>query len=131
MRIMKFSAIALAILIPCLAASLGEVDKAKTFGNPSAPVRIELFSDFQCPGCKSFHETLLPVLIRDYVATGKAYIYNYEFPLQAHQYSRQAAHLATAAASVGKYSQVADALFRQQTAWSNTGKVWDAVAPVL
>ncbi len=128
---MKPSAIALAALLPCLAASLGEVDKAKTFGNPGAPVRIELFSDFQCPGCKAFHEVLLPVIIRDYVVPGKAYIFNHEFPLAMHPHSREAANLATAAATVGKYSQVADVLFLNQASWGTNGKVWETVATVL
>jgi protein-disulfide isomerase len=128
---MKSYAVALAALLPCLAASLGDVDRAKTIGNPGAPVRIELFSDFECPGCKAFHETLLPVIIRDYVVPGKAYIFNHEFPLQMHHYSREAANLATAAATIGKYQQVADVLFQNQTSWGATGKVWDTVATVL
>jgi protein-disulfide isomerase len=48
-----------------------------------------------------------------------------------HQYSREAAGYATAAARLGKYEQVADALFLKQVAWSASGKVWDAVANVL
>ena len=128
---MKSCAIALVALLPCLAASLGDVNKAKMIGNPNAPVRIELFSDFQCPGCKSFHESLLPVIVRDYVIPGKVYILNHEFPLTMHAYSREAANLATAAATIGKYQQVADALFLNQLSWGTTGKVWDTVAAVL
>ena len=128
---MKSYAVALAALLPCLAASLDGVDKAKMIGNPSAPVRIDLFSDFQCPGCKAFHETLLPTLIRDYIVPGRAYIVNREFPLTMHPYSRQAANYATAAAAIGKYQQVADALFLNQVSWSTSGKVWETVAGVL
>jgi protein-disulfide isomerase len=130
MKFMKPFAIALAVLLPCLAASLGE-DRAKIFGNPAAPVRIEVYSDFQCPACKGFHEVLLPILMRDYVVPGKAYIYNHEFPLPMHPHSRAAAQLATAAASIGKYSQVADVLFQQQASWGTSGKVWETVATVL
>ena len=128
---MKPYAVALIALLPCLAASVGDVDKAKILGNPGAPVRIDLFSDFQCPGCKAFHESLLPVMIRDYVVPGKAYIVQHEFPLQMHPYSREAANFATAAATVGKYQQVADALFLNQNSWGTSGKVWDTVAAVL
>jgi protein-disulfide isomerase len=128
---MKLPAVAIACLLPCLAASLGEVDKAKTWGNPGAPVRIELFSDFQCPGCRGFHVILLPMVMRDFVVPGKAYIFNHEFPLTMHPYSREAANYATAAAAVGKYQQVADVLFREQSVWGTNGKVWDAVASVL
>jgi len=40
-----------------------------------------------------------------------------EFPLRMHQYSREAANYATAAARLGKYQQVADALFLNQLVW--------------
>lgn len=71
------------------------------------------------------------MIIRDYVVPGKAYIFNHEFPLPMHPYSRDAANLAVAAASIGKYQQVADALFRNQESWGATGKVWETVAAVL
>jgi protein-disulfide isomerase len=128
---MKPLAVALATLFPCLAASVGEVDKAKTIGNPGAPVKMELFSDFQCPACKGFHDGLLQTIIRDYVVPGKACVVMHEFPLQMHPYSREAANYAEAAAHIGKYQQVADALFKNQATWGANGKVWDTVASVL
>jgi protein-disulfide isomerase len=48
-----------------------------------------------------------------------------------HPYSREAAGYAVAATQVGKYQQVADALFRTQALWALNGKVWDTVATVL
>jgi protein-disulfide isomerase len=48
-----------------------------------------------------------------------------------HQHSRQAANYAVAAARVGAYSPVADALFRGQESWSASGNVWGAVAGAL
>jgi protein-disulfide isomerase len=128
---MKLIAVALVALLPCLAASLGDTEKAKSIGNPAAPVRIDIYSDFQCPACKGFHENVLPMLIRDYVQAGKVYIVSREFPLAMHPYSREAAGYALAATQVGKYQQVADALFRTQAVWSTNGKVWDTVAAVL
>jgi protein-disulfide isomerase len=130
---MKLFAIAVAALLPCLAASLGlgDVEKAKSIGNPAAPVRIDVYSDFQCPACKGFHENLLPTIIKDYVVPGKVYIVSHEFPLTMHQYSREAAGYAVAATQVGKYQQVSDALFKIQAVWSTNGKVWDTVAAVL
>jgi protein-disulfide isomerase len=128
---MKLSAFALAALLPCLAASLGNIEKSKSIGNPGAPVRIDVYSDFQCPACKGFHENVLPMLIRDYVAQGKVYVVSREFPLTMHPYSREAAGYAVAATQVGKYQQVADALFHTQAAWTANGKVWDTVAAVL
>jgi protein-disulfide isomerase len=121
---------ALFALVPVLVAA-PSIDKAKAFGNPSAPITIELFSDFQCPSCRSFHKDLLPALMRDYVVPGKAYLVYKEFPLPGHNHSREAAAYACAAARVGKYEQVADALFQNQPSWSADGKVFDTVAAAL
>ena len=127
---MKPVALALVLLLPCLAVG-ADVDRAKAIGNPSAPLRLDLYSDFQCPHCKMLHETVLPAILRDYVATGKAYLVSREFPLNGHPYAREAAGYATAAARIGKYQPVADAIFQNQNSWGMTGKVWDTVAAVL
>jgi protein-disulfide isomerase len=114
-----------------VALAPADVERAKTVGDPAAPVHIEVYSDFQCPGCKIFHETVLPLLVKDYVTQGKICIITHEFPLTMHPYSREAANYATAAAEVGKYQQVADTLFQNQAVWGASGKVWDTVAVVL
>jgi protein-disulfide isomerase len=67
----------------------------------------------------------------DYVQTGKAFLVFRESPLQAHVHSRAAALLAVAAARIGKYQTVSDALFRTQQAWGSSGNVWGTVAAVL
>ena len=127
---MKVLVLALAALWPGLAAS-SDANPGKSLGSPSAPIRIEVFSDFECPACKGLHEQILPLVFKDYVIPGKVYLVSHEFPLRMHQYSREAANYATAAAQLGKYQQVADALFLNQVAWAANGKVWDAVANVL
>lgn len=40
-------------------------------GDPNAPIRIEEFSDFQCPYCERFHEQTEPLLRQYYIDTGK------------------------------------------------------------
>jgi protein-disulfide isomerase len=129
---MKLIAAMLAALLPCLAAG-PPIDKGKTLGSPTAPVLIEIFSDFECPACKAFHEDELPLLMKDFVTSGKVCIVSREFPLNipAHKYSRVAAGLATAAARVGEYDAVANLLFHTQESWGESGKVWETVAPIL
>jgi protein-disulfide isomerase len=127
---MKPVALAIVLLLPCLAIG-PDIDTAKAVGNPTAPIRLDLYSDFQCPHCKMLHETILPAIIKDYVASGKAYFVSHEFPLNGHNYAREAANYATAAARIGKYQQVTDAIFQNQNTWGMTGKVWDVVAAVL
>jgi protein-disulfide isomerase len=129
---MKTFVLALALMAAAVAAG-PEVDKSRILGSPSAPVRMDLFSDFTCPHCKMLHEQILPKLISDYVTPGKAYVVLHEYTLTGpgHQHSKTASLYADAAAKVGKYQQVCDALFATQGSWATSGKVWEAVAPAL
>jgi protein-disulfide isomerase len=69
----------------------------------------------------------------DYVVNGKVYIVDRAFPLTGagHEHSREAFEYAVAAARIGKYQQVADALYAQQATWAIGGNVWAAVASAL
>ncbi len=129
---MKTLALALALLLPCVAA-VPEAEKGRTMGNPSAPLLFELYSDFMCPHCKLLHEQILPAIILDYVKSGKAYLIYREYPLAipSHVYAREAAAYAVAASRVGKYQEVSDALFRTQDTWGSNGAIWASIAPVL
>lgn len=42
-----------------------------SMGDPNAPIKIEEFSDFQCPYCERFHEQTEPLLKQYYIDTGK------------------------------------------------------------
>jgi len=126
---MKTFALAIALMLPCLAAG----PEGKSMGNPSAPLKMDLFDDFTCPHCKMLHEQILPRIIADYVTPGKAYLVFHEFTLTGpgHEHSRTASMYAAAAARVGKYQQVCDALFLTQSSWAMSGKVWETVSPAL
>jgi protein-disulfide isomerase len=128
---MSLRALALAALLPFLAVS-ADWDQNKIQGSCTS-VAIEIYSSFDCPHCKILHEGMLQQMIKDLVVPGKACIVSREFPLSGlgHEHAREAANLATAAARINKYSQVADALFKNQVAWATTGKVWDTVASAL
>jgi protein-disulfide isomerase len=126
---MKMFALALALMLPCLAAG----PDGKSVGNPAAPLRMDLYSDFTCPHCKVLHGEILPKIMADYVTPGKAYLVFHEFTLTGpgHEHSKTASLYAAAAARVGKYQQVCDALFQAQSSWAVSGKVWETVSPVL
>lgn len=123
------------ILAAALGLSAAAIDapKGRTMGLPTAPIVMELYSDFMCPHCKHLHEDMLPAIILDFVKTGKAFLIFREFPLDIpqHLYARPAANFAVAAARVGKYQQVSDALFKNQAQWGISGKVWETVATAL
>jgi protein-disulfide isomerase len=42
-----------------------------SMGDPNAPIKIEEFSDFQCPFCERFHQETEPLLRQYYIDTGK------------------------------------------------------------
>ncbi|HMD48584.1 MAG TPA: thioredoxin domain-containing protein [Bryobacteraceae bacterium] len=119
-----------ALALASVAVALGN-QPLNTRGSASSPIKMEVFSDYQCPGCKALYESTLRPLIDNYVDKGKVYLVHYEFPLPMHAYAMQAACYALAARRIGKYDQVSDVLFRQQQSWSATGKVGDAACSVL
>ncbi len=100
-----------------------DLSSGKTFGSKNAPITMEVFSDFQCPSCRALYEDTLKLLINDYVAAGKVYLVHRDFPLPMHKYSRIAARYANAAARIGKFEQVAAALFDNQAAWTQDGNI--------
>jgi protein-disulfide isomerase len=121
------------LFLCALVAGSVEPDSAsgKAQGFPTAPIRIEVFSDFECPHCKLLFEETLRPLMREYVASGKVYLIHRDFPLPNHPHAREAASYANASARVNKYEEVSSALFSLQTSWSASGKVEEAVATVL
>ena len=92
---------------------------------------MEVFSDFQCPACKTLFTTTNRQLMDNYVTTGKVYLVHRDFPLPMHAYSRKAASYARAAAQMGKTEAVEQALFENQEKWEQSGDVEGTVAAVL
>ncbi len=112
-------------------AGVNDIDPHKAFGSKSAPVVMEVFSDYQCPACKTLFLTTNRQLMESYVSTGKVFLIHRDFPLPMHAYSRVAARYARAAAEIGKVEQVEKSLFENQEKWEQTGDVDGTVAAVL
>lgn len=108
-----------------------DIDPHKAFGSKSAPIVMEVFSDYQCPACRTLFVTTNRQLMDNYVSTGKVYLIHRDFPLAMHAYSRVAARYARAAADIGKIELVEKALFENQDKWEQTGDVDGTVAAVL
>jgi len=49
-----------------------------SLGNPNAPVKMDVWEDFQCSGCLSYSTKLEPQVLQAYVETGKVY-YTFHF----------------------------------------------------
>lgn len=91
----------------------------QSIGDPDAPVKIEEYSDFQCPYCRVFHDEAFPQILRDYVETGKVYFTYRNFPIvdarSATKESTNAAKASVCAAQQGKFFEFHDVLFANQT----------------
>lgn len=103
--------------------------------NPNAPVLLEVFSDHQCPACRRFYLDVTRPLLADYAMKGKVCVVYHEFPLQQHQYAREAARYTRAAIAAGLSQQdwvrLSDALYYYQAQWSADGNVEAVVANAL
>ena len=84
-----------------------------SMGDPNAPVKVEEFSDFQCPYCKMFGEEMEPVIVKEYVATGKVHFTYTPFSFLGPE-SIKAAEAAYCAADQGKFWEYHDLIFAKQ-----------------
>ena len=82
-------------------------------GPENAPITIVEFSDFQCPYCAGVQPTLKEILAA--FPNDVRLIYK-QYPLNIHQYARQAAVASLAAHAQGKFWQMHDKLFGNYTA---------------
>jgi protein-disulfide isomerase len=100
-------------------------------GPPKSPVRIEVYSDFECPYCRDLYLTVTRQVLQDY--SNKVCVVYHEFPLSTHRYSQEAARYAEAASRMGQETllRVFDALFMDQANWSQTGGIDTVIAKAL
>lgn len=116
-------------VLPRVTAAM--IAAGKTYGVQTAPIRIDEYSDFECPHCQHLYLDTLRPLINEYVADGKVYLVHHDFPLPMHTYARQAAYYADAAAAIGKFEPVEAAIFLHQDQWAVNGNVEPFVAAAL
>jgi protein-disulfide isomerase len=109
-------------------------ESGRILGGPSnAAVKLEVFSDFQCPSCREFYlSTIVPVL-HEYASKGKVCVIYHEFPLNMHIYSRDAARYSIAAYRLGqlKWIPVVNSLYQNQAWWALDGNIGATVARVM
>ena len=60
-------------------------------GNANAPIRLEVFSDYECPSCRAFYLQTMKQIFTDYADTGKVCVVYREYP--TYPRSREAARL--------------------------------------
>lgn len=95
--------------------SAAPVDKT-SIGDPSAPVKMDVWEDFQCSACMYYSQNTAPLVIQNYVETGKVYYVFHFFPAissyaPGNTESEHSANAAMCAADQGKFWDYHDILF--------------------
>jgi protein-disulfide isomerase len=103
----------------------------KTSGSASAPITLEIYSDYECPYCARFFDETVPLIVAQYVATGKARLIHRDLPLSQHRWSHLAARYANAAGELGQYDLAVNRIFQTQAAWRDNGNIDAQLAQVL
>ena len=92
-----------------------------TLGEPTAPITIVEFSDFECSYCRRFHEQVFPQLKSEYIDTGMVRFVHKDLPLPFHPHALPAAAAARCAGEQNRYWDIYSSLFNQQNCLSCKG----------
>jgi protein-disulfide isomerase len=117
---------------PAVADSVtARADAARIQGSPSASVWVVEVSDFQCPFCKTWHDSVYDAFRREFVTAGTVRFAYINYPLPNHANAMPAAEAAMCAGVQGKFWEMHDGLFERQHDWAhvpNASAVFDSVA---
>jgi len=94
---------------------------APTLGSADAPVTIVEFSEFECPYCKRFHQTVLGPLKEQYIAKGLVRFVHKDLPLPFHRQAHLSARVARCSPTEEGYWEIYNRLFDRQTCLSCEG----------
>jgi protein-disulfide isomerase len=90
-----------------------------SIGDPSAPVVIYEFADFQCPACAQYASIYAPIIKQRLVDTGLVRYVHYDFPLtQIHPHAFLAARAGRCANEQGGFWQFHDLTYARQRRWT-------------
>ncbi len=89
-------------------------------GSAIAPVVVVNFSDFGCPFCGSFARETEPVLVKEYVETGKVFIKYVPFVMGMFPNGAEAARAAECSGEQGRFWPMHDRLYDRQKEWKGS-----------
>jgi len=87
-------------------------------GNPTAPVEVVEYADFECPGCGQYATITEPDVRTKLVNTGKIRVRYMDYPLPMHKNTWDASLAAACANDQGKFWEMHDAIFAAQDRWN-------------
>lgn len=91
-------------------------DDPRALGDIDAPIVLHEWTDFRCPYCGAFSRDTLPVLIEEYVDTGKVRLEIHDAALVGGENSVLIAAAARAAGDEGRYFEFYDAVYLEMEA---------------
>ncbi len=90
-----------------------------SLGREDAPVTMVEFSDYQCPFCKRHFLTVLPIIKKEYIDTGKIRYVFRDFPIASlHPQAKKGHEAAYCAREQNKYWEMHDTLFENSKDFS-------------
>ncbi len=90
-------------------------------GDADAPVVVREFSDYQCPACARFSDSVKR-LFEEYVESGQVRFVYFDFPLDQHPNAVPAAMAARCAGDQDGYWPMHVALFEGQSQWADAAR---------
>jgi protein-disulfide isomerase len=84
-------------------------------GKSDAPLTLVAYTDYQCPFCGRFETGTFPELKKNYIDTGKLRYILRDMPLDFHPFALKAAQSAHCAGDQGKFWEMKELLFKNQT----------------
>ncbi|MBI2829463.1 MAG: thioredoxin domain-containing protein [Acidobacteria bacterium] len=92
-----------------------QLDRAPLRGDAAARVTLVEVSDFECPFCSRHFKQTSQLIEKDYVQSGRIRLAFLHFPLASHRNAFKAAEAGACAADQGKFWEMRDRLFSNQT----------------
>ncbi len=111
---------ALAIPENSTTSAMGGTEMVHVRGRAAAPVTLVEFGDFQCPPCATLADPINK-FEREYASRLRVVFRH--LPLANHQHAREAALASEAAGLQGRFWEMHDLLYREQSVWSKAQDV--------
>ncbi len=92
-------------------------DRGRIEGDSATRVWLVVAGDFQCAECKRWHDDVLPVVRKEYVATGRVRLAFLNLPQPSHLNAMTAALAAGCASADGRFWETASRIFATQALW--------------
>ncbi len=93
-------------------------------GDPSAPITLIEFGDFQCSNCGRFYTNTLPLIEKNFINTGKVNFVYRDFPIQSiHLNAVPAAIAAECVDDQNSFWSFHDMVFENKSTWGELNEV--------